>query len=151
MNQHMFAVTNEWKAFCTTVRRPAFGGGGGAGQSAFGRAAYTSVPMTASAVLAEGIETLERTGQALNRAEIVARETEEIGTAVTDELGGQREALLRTRSRLTDANQNLRKSHRIIRSINMTLMTNKCLLLVIILLEVGILSAIVFMRFIRKH
>lgn len=87
----------------------------------------------------------------MNRAEIVARETEEIGTAVTDELGGQREALLRTRSRLTDANQNLRKSHRIIRSINMTLMTNKCLLLVIILLEVGILSAIVFMRFIRKH
>lgn len=145
MNGRMYAVTNEWNAFKTNARRPQHNGfSGSASSSSFG------IPTTTSR-LNQGIEALERTSQSVLRAEIAARESEEIGTAVISELAGQRETLLKTRDRIDVANHDLKKSHRIIRLINSQVVTNKCLLYVIILLEMCILVSIVYMRFLHKH
>lgn len=56
----------------------------------------------------------------------------------------------RTRDRLTDANEDLTRTNQILRSMNRRILTNKCLLVFIILLEVAILSAVVYVRFIHK-
>jgi vesicle transport through interaction with t-SNAREs protein 1 len=84
------------------------------------------------------------------RAEMVARESESIGTEVINNLGEQRESLVRTRERLDGTNDDLKKTRVLLRSINRRLLTNKCLLIFIILLEITIILVIVYMRFIKK-
>lgn len=100
--------------------------------------------------LTEGVNILEKTNLSLMRATQVAQESEQIGTEVMGELGVQRENLLRTRERLTDADQDLKRTHVMIKSINRRLLTNKCLLIVIILMELGILGALIYIKFIHK-
>lgn len=56
----------------------------------------------------------------------------------------------RTRDRLTDANEDLTRTNKILRSMNRRVLTNKCLLIVIIALELAILSGVVYVRFIHK-
>lgn len=141
MNGRFFSIRNEWNAFKTTVHRPAL---------LTGCDSYNAnTPRTTSAAISQGIETLERTASSLQRAEIVARESEEIGTSIVGELSGQRETLLRTRGRLDDANVHLKKSHRLIKILNTTVVTNKCLLILIIVLEALILFVIIYIRFIH--
>ena len=146
MNGRLFAVRNEWNAFKKTARRPALVTGGVRGDTS----GSFSGPMTRSAVLNQGIDALQNTGISLQSAELVARESEEIGTNVLDELNSQRETLLRARGRIDETNDDLKKSHRVIRLINMHVATNKCLLILIITIEIIILIAIVYLRFIRK-
>ena len=100
--------------------------------------------------LAQGTAILEKTSQSIMRATQVAQESEAIGSEVVSELGVQRENLVRTRDRITDANQDLKKSHVVIRSINRRLLTNKFLLIVIIIMELAILLALVYLKFIKK-
>ena len=151
MNGRLFAVRNEWNAFKKTARRPAQGYLlFSAGRVENGAGGSFSGPMTRSAVLNQGIDALQNTGASLQRAEMVARESEEIGANVLDELSGQRETLLRARGRIDDTNADLKRSHRVIRMINMHVATNKCLLILIIVMEIIILLAIIYMRFIRK-
>ena len=103
-------------------------------------------------VLNRGISILERTGDSLARAESVARESEQIGTAVITELGEQRESLVRTRDRLDGTNEELKRASRILRSINRRVLTNKCLLIFIIIFEIAILLGVVYYRiFVKKH
>lgn len=141
MRQRFFAIRNEWNAFKSTAHRPALLSGSESFRS--------NLPATTSAVLNQGIESLERTADSLHRTELVARESEEIGTTIIDELTGQQETLLRTRGRLDGVNVNLKRSHRLIKILNLTVVTNKCLLILIIGLEIMILLAIVYLRFIR--
>ncbi|KAI1306016.1 Vesicle transport through interaction with t-SNAREs -like protein 1B [Halotydeus destructor] len=100
--------------------------------------------------LIQGTSIMERTGQSIFRATQVAQESEHIGTEVISELGVQREALTRTRDRITDANQDLKRTSVLIRSINRRVLTNKCMLIVIIALELGILGGQLFLKF-GKH
>ena len=103
-------------------------------------------------VLNRGISILERTGDSLARAESVARESEQIGTAVITELGEQRESLVRTRDRLDGTNQELKRASRILSSINRRVLTNKCLLIFIIIFEIAILLGVIYYRiFVKKH
>lgn len=99
----------------------------------------------------KGIQALERTGQSLMRAQLVAKESEQIGTEVINELGGQRESLVRTRERLDETGYNLKRTHQILRSINRRVITNKFLLIVIIFLELLIIGCLVYWKFIRPH
>ena len=148
MNGRLFAIRNEWNAFKKTARRPALLPG------ALGRDGLSSSSgrqMTRSAVLNQGIDSLQNTSMGLHRAEIVARESEEIGTNVLDELNSQRETLINSRTRLDETNANLKRSHRLIRIINSQVITNKCLLILIILVEIMILISVIYLRFIRKH
>lgn len=69
---------------------------------------------------------------------------------MVNELGVQREALVRTRERLTDTNQDLKKTSVVLRSMNRRVLTNKCLLVVIIVIELAILCGICYYRFAVK-
>lgn len=77
-------------------------------------------------------------------------ETEQVGTEVLGELGTQRETLSRTRDRLVDTDGEISRSKRIIRSISNNVLYNKILLIIIIVLECGILGAVIYWKFFMK-
>ncbi|XP_015927522.1 vesicle transport through interaction with t-SNAREs homolog 1B [Parasteatoda tepidariorum] len=94
-------------------------------------------------------ETIERTGQTITRTQQIAAETDQVGIAVVDELGAQRESLIRTKERLVDTDANLSRSRKILRSMYRRVMTNKLILIVIIILEVAILFGVAYYKFFR--
>ena len=98
----------------------------------------------------QGTAVLERTSASIARSTAIAVETEQVGTGVLGELGTQRETLNRTRSRLIDTDGELSRSKRIIRSISHNVLYNKILLIIIILLECGILGAVIYWKFFMK-
>ena len=63
------------------------------------------------------------------------------------DLDQQRETLTRTRDRLMDTDLELGRSRRILRSMYMVALTNKLVLILIILLELGILAGLVYYKF----
>ncbi|KAK2703438.1 vesicle transport through interaction with t-SNAREs homolog 1B-like [Artemia franciscana] len=97
--------------------------------------------------VAEGSRVLDRTAESLTRATRVAVETEDIGHQVLNDLGQQRETLVRTRDRLFDANEELTRTRRILRVMRLRIMTNKLILILIIVLESAILAALIYYKF----
>ncbi|KAJ8873951.1 hypothetical protein PR048_024791 [Dryococelus australis] len=93
---------------------------------------------------------LERTSESLARSQRTAIETEEIGTTVVTELGEQREILLRSKQRLSETNEGLSRSSALLRKMVCHVITNKLILIIIILLELFILAAVVFLKFFNK-
>uniref|UniRef100_A0A4W6FD45 Vesicle transport through interaction with t-SNAREs 1B n=1 Tax=Lates calcarifer TaxID=8187 RepID=A0A4W6FD45_LATCA len=102
------------------------------------------------ALLLQGTEALNNASQSIERSQRIAAETEQIGTDVIEELGQQREQLDRSRNRLVNTGENLSRSRKILRSMSRRLVTNKLLLAVIILMELGILGAVVYLKFFRR-
>ncbi|XP_077394681.1 vesicle transport through interaction with t-SNAREs homolog 1B [Festucalex cinctus] len=102
------------------------------------------------ALLLQGTESLNNASQSIERSQRLAAETEHIGTDIIEELGGQREQLDRTRDRLVNTGENLSRSRKILRSMSRRLMTNKLLLAVIILMELAILGAVVYLKFFHR-
>ncbi|XP_028994706.1 vesicle transport through interaction with t-SNAREs homolog 1B [Betta splendens] len=102
------------------------------------------------ALLLQGTESLNNASQSIERSQRIAAETEHIGTDIISELGEQREQLDRTRNRLVNTGENLSRSRKILRAMSRRLMTNKLLLAVIILMELAILGAVIYLKFFRK-
>lgn len=98
----------------------------------------------------EGREALERTAQSISRSNQVAAETENIGTEVISELSAQRETLLRSKSRLTNADEQLDTTRNLLRKMGRNVLYNKLILILIIVLELCILITITFLRFRQK-
>jgi vesicle transport through interaction with t-SNAREs protein 1 len=98
----------------------------------------------------EGRAILERTGESLARSQNIAAETERAGEEVVSELSAQRETLLRSRQRLADTDQELSQTRVLLRKMKLHVLTNKIILIVIILLEIGILAAVCYIRFFSK-
>ncbi|XP_062325576.1 vesicle transport through interaction with t-SNAREs homolog 1B [Osmerus eperlanus] len=101
-------------------------------------------------LLLQGTEYLNNATQSIERSQRIAAETDQIGTDIIEELGEQREQLDRTRDRLVHTGENLSRSRKILRAMSRRLMTNKLLLSVIILMELAILGAVVYLKFFRK-
>ncbi|XP_070698544.1 vesicle transport through interaction with t-SNAREs homolog 1B [Pempheris klunzingeri] len=101
------------------------------------------------ALLLQGTEALNNASQSIERSQRIANETEQIGTDIIEELGEQREQLDRTRNRLVNTGENLSRSRKILRAMSRRLMTNKLLLGVIILMELAILGAVIYLKFFR--
>ncbi|KAM7376289.1 hypothetical protein PAMP_006032 [Pampus punctatissimus] len=101
------------------------------------------------ALLLQGTESLNNASQSIERSQRIAAETEHIGTDIIEELGEQREQLDRTRNRLVNTGENLSRSRKILRAMSRRLMTNKLLLGVIILMELAILGAVIYLKFFR--
>ncbi|XP_071354923.1 vesicle transport through interaction with t-SNAREs homolog 1B [Trachinotus anak] len=102
------------------------------------------------ALLLQGTESLNSASQSIERSQRIAAETDQIGTDIIEELGEQREQLDRTRNRLANTGENLSRSRKILRAMSRRLMTNKLLLGVIILMELAILGAVVYLKFFRR-
>ncbi|XP_034943102.1 vesicle transport through interaction with t-SNAREs homolog 1A [Chelonus insularis] len=94
--------------------------------------------------------TLQRTSESVLRSQTVAVETEQIGQEVITELGVQRESLLRTKRRLSETDQELAISRKMMRLITRGVLTNKIVLILIIIMEICILSLTIYLRFIHK-
>ncbi|XP_026194653.1 vesicle transport through interaction with t-SNAREs homolog 1B [Anabas testudineus] len=101
-------------------------------------------------LLLQGTESLNNASQSIERSQRIAAETEQIGTDIITELGEQREQLDRTRNRLVNTGENLSKSRKVLRAMSRRLMTNKLLLGIIILMELAILGAVIYLKFFRK-
>ncbi|KAL3873393.1 hypothetical protein ACJMK2_036521 [Sinanodonta woodiana] len=97
--------------------------------------------------LIQGTSSLGRASESLFRTQQIAAETDQVGVEIIDELGRQRETLERTRDRLVDTDSNLGRSRKILKTMATRVMTNKMILIVIILLELGILGGMVYYKF----
>ncbi|XP_078419359.1 vesicle transport through interaction with t-SNAREs homolog 1B [Cetorhinus maximus] len=103
------------------------------------------------ALLLQGTDGLNRATQSIDRSHRIAAETDQIGSDIIEELGGQREQLERSKDRLINTGENLSRSRKVLRAMSRRVVTNKLLLSIIILLEVAILAAVVYLKFFRKH
>ncbi|XP_067895535.1 vesicle transport through interaction with t-SNAREs homolog 1B [Heterodontus francisci] len=103
------------------------------------------------ALLLQGTDSLNRATQSLDRSHRIAAETDQMGSDIIEELGEQREQLERSKDRLINTGENLSRSRRMLRAMSRRVVTNKLLLAIIILLEVAILGAVVYVKFFRKH
>ncbi|KAK1791263.1 hypothetical protein P4O66_013287 [Electrophorus voltai] len=101
-------------------------------------------------LLLQGTEVLTNASQSIERSQRIAAETDQIGTDIIEELGEQREQLDRTRDRLVHTGENLSRSRKILRAMSRRVMTNKLLLGIIIILELAILGAVVYLKFFRR-
>ncbi|KAI0210550.1 Vesicle transport through interaction with t-SNAREs 1B [Lamellibrachia satsuma] len=97
--------------------------------------------------LMAGSEVLSRASESIARSHVVAVETEQIGQDTMDELGQQRETLTRTRDRLVETHYNLSKSRKILNNMARRMVTNKIVLIVIIILELAILAGVIYWKF----
>ncbi|XP_049834794.1 vesicle transport through interaction with t-SNAREs homolog 1B isoform X2 [Schistocerca gregaria] len=80
----------------------------------------------------------------------IAAETETLGGEVIAELGEQRESLLRSKRRLAETDDELTRSRSLMHKIACHAIKNKAILIILIVLEVAILSSIVYMKWFRK-
>lgn len=98
-------------------------------------------------ILLEGTAILERTGESIARSNQVAIETEAVGAEVLSDLNDQRESLLRTKDRLSNADDQLDNSRNILRRMARDVLYNKAILILIIILEVAILGTVSYLKF----
>ncbi|XP_028677064.1 vesicle transport through interaction with t-SNAREs homolog 1B [Erpetoichthys calabaricus] len=103
------------------------------------------------ALLLQGTDSLNRATESIERSHRIAAETDQVGTDIIEELGEQKEQLYRTKDRLVNTGENLSRSRKILRSMSRRIMTNKLLLSFIIIMELGILGAVVYLKFFRNH
>jgi len=101
-------------------------------------------------ILLDGNAALERSAQSVARSQAVAAESEQIGTEVISELGEQRDRLLRAKRRLSQTDEELDKTRKILNVMRLKVLTNKIVLIFIILLELVILGIIIYLRFFHK-
>ena len=98
----------------------------------------------------EGSGILERTSQSILRSQQVALESEEVGGEIVSDLGVQRETLERARNRLQETNAEISRSRKVIRRIYLGVLQNKAVLIAVIVVEVLIICALVYWKFIAK-
>ncbi|CAB4000122.1 vesicle transport through interaction with t-SNAREs homolog 1B-like [Paramuricea clavata] len=99
--------------------------------------------------LIQGTEIMNRTSDSIARSQQVAAESEQIGVEIIDELDTQKDSLIRTRDRLHDTDEDLNQSRKILTRMAFRVATNKLIMGIIILVELVIVGAIVYVRFIK--
>ncbi|KAK9509157.1 hypothetical protein O3M35_006536 [Rhynocoris fuscipes] len=89
--------------------------------------------------LLEGKSALERTSESLRNSERAAIETEAVGT----------ESLLRASNRLSDIDTSISSTRRLLNIMKLRVLTNKLLLILIIIFEIIILFCIIYLKYLR--
>lgn len=100
-------------------------------------------------VFEENRKVLLRTNDRLNNIKSIAVETEEIGTAIVQELGEQRQTLVGTRDRLEDIDSTRLSSHRYVSAINRHVFQDKLMLIFIIIVEACTLIGLIYIKYIK--
>jgi SNARE protein len=77
-------------------------------------------------------------------------ETEHIGIGVNSRLLQQREQIERTQGNLDDTEDSLARSKKILSRMGRRVLTDKCIQYLIILIELGIIAMIVWLKWFRK-
>ncbi|XP_037070740.1 vesicle transport through interaction with t-SNAREs homolog 1B-like [Pollicipes pollicipes] len=97
-----------------------------------------------------GLQALQRTSDSIARSQQLSAETDQVGAEVISDLGVQRDSLQRTRDRLADTDAELGRSQRLLRTMYVRVISNKVLLVAIILLELAVLGAAIYLKFLKK-
>lgn len=100
--------------------------------------------------VASGTQALIRTSESLERSQRTALETEQIGYSVISDLGVQRESLERTRNNLSDTNDQLADTQKLLNLMHRRVFTNKFILIAIIITELLILGIVVYIKYFKK-
>eukprot|EP00475_Leptophrys_vorax_P008508 TRINITY_DN1550_c0_g1_i3.p4 TRINITY_DN1550_c0_g1~~TRINITY_DN1550_c0_g1_i3.p4 ORF type:complete len:154 (+),score=49.18 TRINITY_DN1550_c0_g1_i3:670-1131(+) len=77
-------------------------------------------------------------------------ETEHIGVGVNSRLLQQREQIQRTQQGLDDTEDSLARSKKILKRMGRRVLTDKCIQYLIILVELGIIALIVWIKWLKK-
>ncbi|ELR24749.1 vesicle soluble NSF attachment protein receptor VTI2, putative [Acanthamoeba castellanii str. Neff] len=93
---------------------------------------------------------LDESSDRLARAQRLAQQNEEIGVAILDELGDQRETLKRAYDKVFDVNDNLSSARKVLMGMSRRAVTNKIILLLIMVALVGGIAAVVYLKWVRK-
>ncbi|KAK7103991.1 hypothetical protein V1264_018772 [Littorina saxatilis] len=128
-----------------SLKREGTSGGRGTDNYAFDR--EDRLDQSNRAKLMQGHQSLQRASESIARSHQIAAETDQIGVEIIDELGTQRDTLLRTKDKLSDTDANLSRSRKILKNMARRMMTNKLILAVIILVELAILAGLVYWKF----
>lgn len=94
--------------------------------------------------LLDNSERIERTGNRLTEGYKTILETERIGTAVLQDLSSQRESLQKSRSRLREANEDLRQSSRIMNSMIMRSLRERAVLFGVIIIFIVVVFSTLY-------
>ena len=97
-----------------------------------------------------GAAVLEKTSQSIQRSTQVANESEEIGEAIMNDLGVQRETLERARTMLGETDAELTRSRRIIKRLSRSTIYNKMVLICIIIVQLLIIGALIYWKWFSK-
>ncbi|XP_062502632.1 vesicle transport through interaction with t-SNAREs homolog 1B-like [Corticium candelabrum] len=100
--------------------------------------------------LLKGSESLNRASESIARSKQVAAESETIGVETLEELVGQREQLLRAGATVKETDDQVSKAKRILISMGKRVVTDKLIMITIILLELGIIGGVVYWKFFSK-
>ena len=115
--------------------------------SAGGGSEFDSVESAQRQKLMQGNKALDRASAGIHRAQQISAETSAIGHEIIGELGEQRESLGRTKDKLHETDTALRRSRKILRSMARKMMTNKLVMIVIIILELAVLAGVIYWKF----
>uniref|UniRef100_H2YLL0 t-SNARE coiled-coil homology domain-containing protein n=1 Tax=Ciona savignyi TaxID=51511 RepID=H2YLL0_CIOSA len=96
-----------------------------------------------------GQQSMQRASESITRSKIIAAESEDIGNEVLNNLGQQREQLHNTRDRLEHTDTELSRTARLLRSINVNILSNKIFLICLIFLELGVIGYLIYRDFIQ--
>lgn len=101
-------------------------------------------------VFEENRQVLLRSNNRLNNIKSIAIETGDIGAAIVQELGEQRQTLSGARDRLEDIDSTRQASHRYVSAINRHVFQDRLLLMLIIVIEACTLIGLVYIKYIRE-
>jgi len=94
----------------------------------------------------ESTALLDRANMSLANAQKLSAENEEIGTDVLTMMDQQKESLLRARDGLDSIDDNMKDARSIVINMTRRVATNKMILAIIILLLLGVIGLILFLR-----
>ncbi|XP_065832760.1 vesicle transport through interaction with t-SNAREs homolog 1B-like [Oscarella lobularis] len=97
--------------------------------------------------LIQGTGSLNRASESIARSKAVATESEQVGTETLGELYGQREQLLRATDTVAETDAEVSKAKTILISMGKRVITDKLIMMIIILLELGIIGGLVYWKF----
>ncbi|KAH9513765.1 Vesicle transport through interaction with t-SNAREs 1B [Bulinus truncatus] len=136
---------NDLDHYARSMKRGYNPGSSGADNSGFDR--EERLETSNRAKLLQGHQSLQRATDSIARSHQIAAETDQIGTDIIDELGQQRETLVRTRDRLSETDANLHKSRQILKGMIRRLMTDKMILAIFIIIELACLGGVIYWKF----
>lgn len=94
--------------------------------------------------LLDNSERIERTGNRLAEGYRTILETEQLGTAVLQDLSSQRETIQQSRSRIREANEDLRQSSRIMNSMIMRSLRERAVLFAVVTVFVIVIFSVIY-------
>eukprot|EP00118_Oscarella_pearsei_P025329 m.307999 g.307999 ORF g.307999 m.307999 type:complete len:222 (+) comp43222_c0_seq1:34-699(+) len=97
--------------------------------------------------LLKGSSSLNRTSESIARSKRTAAESEQIGTETLGDLVGQKEQLLRATDTVHETDAEVSKAKTILISMGKRVITDKLIMMIIILLQLGIIGGLVYWKF----